>query len=176
MCCVVLKCCLSRAVKKKKPNTQDTRDIQNVFPTPHLGEQLAAAACLSGEPYSWLAPPPPSYFLSSRRSSTGSLHKERVLACSHLALALGLCFDTSCHLPALWSFLKGPQASPGKQVLFRWTSQGTPPRGLWELLALASPYHSFFNLTILQPPLFPFISFPSQPLQASHPTGLVTIL
>lgn len=44
---------------------------------------------------------------------------------------------------------------------------GTPPRGFWELLerereralALASPHHSFFSLAILQPPLFPFISF-----------------
>lgn len=164
MCCVVLKCCLSRAVKKKTKHPRHERYTKCV---PHTTPRRTVGCC--GLPL-WgalqLAGTPPflSYFLSSRRSSTGSLHKERVLACSHLALALGLCFDTSCHLPALWSFLKGPQASPGKQVLFRWTSQGTPPRGLWELLTLASPHHSFFNLTILQPPLFPFISFPSQPL------------
>lgn len=81
---------------------------------------LPQPATLGSLTFGWHPPAPaasPSCFLWSRQAFLYRLPAQGESSSSHLALALGLnYFDTSCHLPALRSFPKGPQASPGKQV------------------------------------------------------------
>lgn len=104
VCCAVLKCCLSRAVKRKKksPNTQE---IYKTCPT-HLtleNSWLLQPATLGGLTVAWHPPclPHPVFSPTGRPSSIGSLRKERVLTLTwHLTLACVILIPPVTSLPS----------------------------------------------------------------------------
>lgn len=104
VCCAVLKCCLSRAVKRKKNHPIHKRYTKRV---PHTSLWRTVGCCSlplwGGLTVAWHPPclPHPVFSPAGRPSSIGSLRKERVLTLTwHLTLACVILIPPVTSLPS----------------------------------------------------------------------------